>query len=229
MKENKNILVGVIAGTPVDTALGYNFLQQQGFDVVFFAISHSPQEQNDLQQNHVDKLQATCLEEMIRMQELGVEFILIYCSSLSSVLNVCYFREILKISVYTPLDCYSNIANSYTRFGVVAANATGLNGFENAIMNKNKLAKITGMHNINIVREIENEKNPNKIIVDNALFEFVQMIERLQCECIVLACTHFSYIKLELLALTQLPLLDIDSELLKLLRLNDITGDKPGT
>ena len=221
MKIQESKLAGIIAGTSVDTALGQSFLNKQGWDVESFAISPSPQEQNELQQNHAEKLQSICLEEMIHMQNMGVNFILIYCSSLSSVLDIIGFREILKIPIYSPLDYYSNIANNYFQFGVIAANAIGQNGFEIAITKENRQAKVIGMHNINIVREIENAKYPNEIITDNALSDFVEMAEKQRCECLVLACTHFTYIKSGLAALTQLPILDIDSGLEKILITNE--------
>ena len=229
MKNQEGLLAGLIAGTSVDTALGSSFLQKQGWEVESFAISRSPQEQNNLQQNHVEKLQSVCLEEMMRMQDKGVKFILIYCSSLSSVLDMASFREILKTPIYTPLNYYSNIANSFNQFGVIAANAIGLNGFESAIAKENERAEIVGMHNINIVREIENAINPKKIVDDFELYEFIKMAEKQNCECIVLACTHFTYIKPALVVLTQLPVLDIDSGLLRLIKSKNASYNKPGT
>jgi len=229
MKNQENLLAGLIAGTSVDTALGSNFLQKQGWEVESFAISRSAQEQNNLQQNYAEKLQSVCLQEMIRMQAMGVKFILIYCSSLSSVLNINSFHEILKIPIYTPLNYYSTIANNYKQFGVIAANAIGLNGFERLISKENERAEIVGMHNINIVREIERGKDPKEIVDNNVLFKFIQRTEKQNCECIVLACTHFTYIKSALVVLTQLPVLDIDSGLLSLIKSKNAFYSKPGT
>jgi len=211
-------LAGIIAGTLVDTALGANYLKNLGWDVNEFAISQTPQEQNNLQLHFANVLQDVCLNKMIDMQCVGVECIVIYCSSLSSVLNIQALQEKIDIPIYTPFNYYKQIAPKYSQFAAIAANAIGLKGLEATITDNNKSAKVIGLHNINIVRQIELNNNPKQIITNNGLPHFITLVEELNCECIVLACTHFSCIKLALQSCTTLPIFDINSGLLPLLQ-----------
>lgn len=207
-------LAGVIAGTPVDTALGEQYLRELGWDVVSHAISQTPQAQNELQHQQPQLLRKTCLDEISRMKQCGAELVLIFCSSLSSVLNIAALRDSVQLPIYTPLDFYAKIANSYENFAVLAANAIGLKGAEASINAKNKYATLVGLHNISIVRQIEEGVIPEQIIKDNALDAFTLIAEKTHCECIVLACTHLPYIKSAIETLTKLPVLDINTGLL---------------
>jgi len=217
MKLIKSNFAGVIAGTPVDTRLGVNFLHSLNYKTHGFAISPSSMEQDLLQKNSVPELQSLCLSEMKKMESLGVSFIVIYCSSLSSALDINDFRQKLSVPVYTPLDHYLDIANKYNRFSVIAANEIGLAGFESIVIDQNKKAIISGMFCIDIVRKIEADINPKVIVNDSDFIGFIRNSESKGCECLVLACTHFEYIRSEVESLTDMRVIDIDSGLSKII------------
>ena len=47
--EKQQIKIGVIAGTPVDTQMGVDFISQKGFQAIGESTASSPKEQNLLQ------------------------------------------------------------------------------------------------------------------------------------------------------------------------------------
>lgn len=212
-RKTNSILAGVIAGTAYDTNLGARYLEKLGWQVTQFAISDSPEKQSALQHHNVPLLQEICLQKMLDMEKSGVELILIYCSSLSSVLNLSALRSAIRVPICTPLDYYVEIANTFSNFAVMAANARGLTGFECSISKVNPQARIVGFHDINIVRQIEQGKSVNKIIKENGIEYFLSIIESNHCQCLVLACTHYSYLLNEILAKSKLPVLDLETGL----------------
>lgn len=193
------IRAGVIAGTPVDTGFGLDFLKTINIQGLGEYISKTPEEQNNLQVNNKEKLEILCLKKCLKLQGSGARFILIFCNSLSSAINVDKIKSELKIPLFTPFDFYQNIANKFDSFGVVAANATGLLGIEGFINKNNQSAKIINYANLEIVKQIEKGKAPKSIINDYGLADFMHICSTSKVEVLLLGCTHYSYLFKELL------------------------------
>jgi glutamate racemase len=155
-------------------------------------------------------LQQRCRQQIISMAREGAEFVVIYCSSLSSVLDIAALQSDAAIPVITPLDVYQRVAGHYSRIALLAANAAGLRGAETAILRENPRAQVMGLQSIRLVYQIEQGIPAGQIVRDNQLAEFVKMADTADSEVIVLACTHFPCLTPALSALTSLPLVDMN-------------------
>lgn len=207
------VIGGVIAGTPVDTALGVNYLEHLGYRTLSFPAGRSPKEQSFLQQYHPNLLQQLCLRKAQDMAQAGAQFILIYCNSLSATLDLNALRTQLNIPLITPMDVYQTLAMQYQRFAIVAANAIGLLGADTAIMRHNPAAWTLGYQNIEIVRRIEQQKPPEAIIAGSGLREFINIAVIEHADLILLACTHYPCLTPSLQSLSAIPVIDIDMSL----------------
>lgn len=216
-KPKQSHLAGVIAGTPCDTQLGELLLNELGWDVTKTALSDAPQKQSAMQYNDPGLLQAICTEKIEHMQNQGAQFVLLYCSSLSAILDLDAIRKKIAIPVITPFDYYELLIPNYSSFATLAANALGLEGIEKEIRRQNLNAHVIGMHNLKLVSDIENCIDCNTIVEQNQIANFIKIAENTHCECIVLACTHFSEIKTAIQAQTTLSVLDVKTGLKNIL------------
>lgn len=207
------LLAGVIAGTPFDTDLGSNFLQRLGWQVIPFAAGRNPEEQDFLQGQHPEMLQQLIMQQALNLQARGVQFVLLYCNSLSSVLDLDYLQQNLRVPLITPFDTYKDLALHYRRYAVIAANAVGLRGVERTFKRYNTSAFILGYHNIDLVRAIESRIEASDLIASSSLASFIELALAGNTEVIVLACTHFPCLTKDLAAMTSLPVFNIDQGL----------------
>lgn len=192
------IKAGLIGATSVDTAFGLRFLD--GLNVHGFAVvlSRNPEEQNYLQLYRKDELERRCLSRCLAFQKIGVQFILLFCNSLSSAIDIQRIRGKLKIPLFTPFDFYRELAEKFRHFGVVTANSTGLLGIESFMIKHNPEARIIGYANLEIVRQIEEKILPEDIIRNNGLSDFLNICHVSNVEIVLLGCTHYSYLFQEL-------------------------------
>ena len=195
----KKIKAGLIAATPVDTAFGSRFLDTLHVQSFTDVLSRNPQEQNYLQLHGRDELEGRCLEKCLEFQENGVQFIVLFCNSLSSAIDVDRIRRSLRIPLFTPFDFYRELSEKFHHFGVVTANSTGLLGIENFLTKSHPQTKIIGYANLEIVRQIESGISPKNIVRNNGLPDFLNICAVSQVEVLLLGCTHYSYLYQELL------------------------------
>lgn len=196
-------LAGVIAGTHHDTQLGQAFLRRLGWRTLAHATARTPAEQDLLQRRHPHVLQALCLHAVDEMAEQGAAYVVIYCSSLSSVLDLQALRSAIAIPVRTPLESYAEVAKAHARIAVLAANTVGLDGAMAALQAERPDADVYGMHDMALVCALERGETPDQAI-DASLLNFVEHANS-RCEALLLACTHFPVIADYLASLTSLP------------------------
>lgn len=193
-----SLVVGVIAGTPIDTRFGVNFLAGKQIRAVGLSISDTPQEQTELQ-----ALNRAALTELVhvRIGELlaqGVNALMIYCNSLSGALDLDALRARLPVSLITPLDVYAELAGRHRKFGLLAANCQSCANIERLLLEKDGQAKVIGVGNLQIVEDIERGYAPAAILRDHALVELGASLRMSGVEILILACTHFHYFYREL-------------------------------
>lgn len=211
-------LAGLIAGTQGDTELGQNFLHQLGWRTLVCATARTPAEQDLLQRRYPPVLQGLCLHAVNEMAQQGAEQVIIYCSSLSSVLDLQALRGASAIPVRTPLDSYAEIARLHSRIAVLAANALGLAGVTKVLQGERPNVDIQGMHDLGLVCALERGK-PSAQAIEASLRKFLEKAARC-CDAVLLACTHFPLIAEEVAHITDLPVYHVNTWLQRELELS---------
>lgn len=208
MAGTANNLVGVIAGTPVDTEFGRRFLAERGWRTLEYAAAQTPEEQDFLQRRHPQALIASCERAMQDMVAQGASLLVVYCSSLSTVLPLGNLARDLHTKIVSPLDFYRSISAEYQKFALLAANAVGLQGAGQVIRRHNPGALLHGLHDLDLVVRIEKGLSPEKALTSD-VYTFLREAET-HCDVLVLACTHFPYLTATLRAKTALPVRDVN-------------------
>ena len=82
------MLVGVMAGTPVDTQMGVDYIKSKGYEAIGFACSKSAPEQNEMQILHKEELLQIAINGCLDMVAKGATGIYVYCNSLSGAIDM---------------------------------------------------------------------------------------------------------------------------------------------
>lgn len=222
--------VAVIAGTPVDTKMGVDFIQKMNaladeetvlFDPKYCPVSEDCDAQIKFQYLDNDGKRAALNTLFDPEIEEGTIDFFIYCNSLSGAFGFDSYAmsksaETGKdIRIYTPLQVYRTMGNRYGRIGVMAANNLSAHGIEEAFMATNPDIYVVGTGNLAIVSAIEEGISPKVIVQSFGLKEMAKYMKASGAEAIVLGCTHFPYFKEELAEVTDLPLIDPAEEMYK--------------
>jgi glutamate racemase len=208
----------VIAGTPTDTLFGKQFLERiTGQKVKSFAVSKSPDEQNDLQLNNPLKLYEICLKKCLEFEQAGVTTMVIYCNSLSSSINLSQLRSHTQLNIVTPLEVYMNLAGKIKKILLIAANSTGAVVPERIIRNSHPNVDIITIGYLYLVNRIEEFEDPVEIYKNSGLDYLLRFANRCDIDLIILACTHFPYITGELKKYTKINVMDLNQGLKELL------------
>jgi len=216
------IKTAVIAGTPVDTQMGVEYIERKtqeagtepGFLPLYYPVSLDCDEQVKFQYTDDDGKRAIIDVLFDDAIAEGVRDFFIYCNSLSGSFD--FDRYALKksieagedIRIYTPLQAYRSLGREFSRVGVMAANNLSAHAIEEALMASCPDVYAIGTGNMAIVRMIEDGASPEEIVEECGLEEMAKYMEACGAEAIVLGCTHFPYFKEELAERTALPLID---------------------
>jgi len=213
---NRTIKIGVIAGTPVDTQMGVDFVKRQGFEGVGYATASNPEEQNRLQFLEPERLTQKVINIIKYFENQSIYGTMIYCNSLSSAIDIQYIRsEQSKSFIVTPLDVYRNLALNYKKIALWAANGQCLSSIEHIFYEQNPSLDIMGVSMLPVIKAIESGEPPKAIIEK---FNLISMgMERINPECLILGCTHLPYLQEELSKGLTIPIIDPAYEMLKLL------------
>lgn len=216
--------VGVFAGTSVDTQMGVDLLNKRGIETLSFPISKNPQEQTKMQYYSKEKLEEIFIKKARLGIKEGMDKIFIYCNSLSSAIDYKKIEKILSIPIITPLETYKSIDSSYKNVAVFAANGISAYRVDKLILDSRDDISTISIGNLSVVMSIEEKEDP-EIIIDKlnlkGLISYLEGIndERFKVDAIVLACTHFPYLKRTLKKYTKLDIIDpADQMIEKLLK-----------
>lgn len=202
--------IAVMAGTPIDSKLGENLLNSNGYnDVVLVPISNNPVEQTTFQSLNDSEREKIIVEIIEQLKEKNCEVIFVYCNSLSSVVDFDRLSTEHNIKIVTPMQMYRNLGLEYKYLAVMAANSHGLTGVENNLYVSNPSLRVLGLSMLELVKAIEEENSPEKIVKDFNFEVLFNYFEQTKVEAVVLGCTHFPYIKKELEKITNLPIIDV--------------------
>ena len=202
--------IAVMAGTPIDSKLGESLLNSYGYnDVVLVPISNNPVEQTTFQSLNDSEREKIIVEIREQLKEKNCEVIFVYCNSLSSVVDFDRLAIEHNIKIVTPMQMYRNLGLEYKYLAVMAANSHGLTGVENNLYVSNPSLRVLGLSMLELVKAIEEENRPEKIVKDFNFEVLFNYFEQTKVEAVVLGCTHFPYIKKELEKITNLPIIDV--------------------
>lgn len=211
-----SIKIGVIAGTPIDTRMGEDFVIQKGHEAVGIPTASCPEEQNLLQYMHPDILTEKIMSAVKSFETRGITRTMIYCNSLSSAVDMEYLRAQNPNSVIvTPLDIYKSLAIRLSSIMLWAANAQCLASIEKIFYDKNPALEIIGTSMLPVVKAIEEQEVPASIAERFNLRDLCRWAP--DCQALVLGCTHFPYLLSELVKYTEMTIIDPGDEMLKTL------------
>ena len=153
------IKIGVIAGTPVDTQMGVDFVKRQGFEALGYASASSPEEQNRLQFLEPEFLTQKVLDIIGDFESQKIFGTMFYCNSLSAAIDIEHIRRARpKSTVVTPLDVYRNLALKYKKIALWAANGQCLSAIEHIFYEQKPSIDIMGVSMLPVIKAIESGK-----------------------------------------------------------------------
>ena len=213
--------VAVIAGTPEDTQLGVQYLndrneqaQEQIVETFDYPVSASCDEQIKFQYSDYREKRAQLDRIFDDAKSKGVQDFFIYCNSLSGAFDFNRYSIEKQVNIYTPLKVYAHLANRCRkRIGVIAANNLSAYKIEHTIMQENPDLYVLGAGMMQVVSAVEAKHSPKEIVEQCGLIQLLRYFEQNQCECLVLGCTHFPYFKEELKRHTGLQIVDPADEM----------------
>ncbi len=208
--------IAVIAGTPVDTRMGAGLLKKKGAWALGFPVSQTPEEQTIFQTGPQTARERAVGAILDRIRAQGLERVLLYCNSLSATIDARALAEPRGLRIWTPMDVYGEIARTYRRVGVLAANCQGAAGVERAMVNASPEILVLGAANLALVQGVEAGTPPEILVEDCGLETLLRFFEQNGAEAVVLGCTHFPYVKAALQRRTDLPVLDPSERLAEL-------------
>jgi len=210
--------IGVIAGTPVDTQMGIDFLRSRGVEATGIPTAQSSQEQPMLQFMSPGELTQKVSKIICRFNKMDVSKIMIYCNSLSSAINIKKIKYLYpQMQIITPLDVYKKIGKLFDRIAIIAANGQSLSGIEKVFYSINNKLQILGCSMLPVIFAIEEKQQPQEIFNNFGLKYFVKTAEQFNVQTIILGCTHLPYIKEQLQAFTNISITDPSEEMFNML------------
>ena len=213
------IKVVSIAGTPVDTKMGADFLRAKdpSLEVYEFNMSANPIEQTMFQFGSEESKHARMTEVFDELEGRGIRDFFIYCNSLSGAFDFDSFAVERGVRIVTPMQVYRKLAGEYKSIAFNAANLLGAYGIEKAFRDVKPDIDMIGMGHLAIVLDIEAKRTPEEIIERQGLKELDVFFKKAGAEVWVLGCTHFPYLKEALQKVIELPLIDPADEMYELL------------
>jgi glutamate racemase len=210
MADGATPAVAVIAGTPYDSELGAELLRAKGISAVPHAMARTPDEQDARQYQDPAGLAAAFHERLGALRESGTELALLFCNSLSAVVD----SEGAALPVISPVTVYSELKSLRSSLAVTG-NAHAVLGVERAVRSANPDHRMLGVSDPALVRGIESG-DPEVAFDASHLPTTLRLAERLGLEAVVLACTHFTAVLPFVTAACALPVIDVGTRLVEL-------------
>lgn len=208
-------IVGVIAGTPVDTEMGVEFLLEKNLKSLGYPISNNAKDQSKLQLLSKEVLYKEVVKTIEKAKLDGIEIIFVYCNSLSAAVDMIKVSKETNIDIITPFYAYTDFAKSYSKLLVLAANGQSCGKIEGILESNNNNIKIWSISSLPLVEEIETGNADIDIYKKMNLDIVLKWAEANGVEAIILGCTHFPYLTKVLREQTMIPILDPAEKMLE--------------
>ncbi|HEY8889459.1 MAG TPA: aspartate/glutamate racemase family protein [Clostridium sp.] len=205
MNNNK---VAVIAGTPVDTQMGIEFLKLKGIKALGYPVSTCPQEQSRIQILSPFELEKQITNIINKIKNENMCTIMVYCNSISAAVDMDKLSKENNIKIITPFDVYKKIASNYNTIGVMTANNQSSAGIERVMQKMNPDCNVIGMGILPLVVAIENGISAEEIVEKFGLRNVMKFYEVIKIDVLILGCTHFPYLYDELKKYVSFPIID---------------------
>ena len=211
--------IAVMAGTPVDTRMGMEFLQRRdpSLTLLSYPTAKDPWEQYEFQLGPLEERTAAVRALVRDMKAKGARALLVYCNSLSGSLDFEALCAEEEFPVVTPLMVYRRLAAEHDKIGLIAANNQSLVGIERTMLEVNPRCDVLGVSLLPVVRAIEAKTPPEEIVERFGLGHIARFFEQNGVDCMVLGCTHFPYLFGALKARAALPIFNPDDGMYDLL------------
>ncbi|MBQ4410602.1 MAG: glutamate racemase [Firmicutes bacterium] len=211
--------VAVMAGTPVDTKMGADFLaaKDASLEIVSYPLSPDPITQTVWQFSSDENKRARMVQVFDELEAQGIRHFFIYCNSLSGAFDFDSFAVERGVCIVTPFQVYRSLATRYRSIAFNSANLLGAYGIEKAFRDVKPDLDVIGMAHLAIVRDIEAGLAPEKIIERQGLKSLARFFKEAGAEIWLLGCTHFPYIKEAMQPYSELPLIDPADEMYDML------------
>ena len=212
-----NKRIAVIAGTPVDTRMGVDFLNKKDPEItaIYLPLEDNPRACHIFQMKSDAEKHAQMKAHFEKGLGLGAEAFFIYCNSLSASFDFRALAKEMNVICITPLDAYEKLAADYRCCALIAANNQATAGIEKTFTLVNPDCYVIGSGLLFLVEDIERgfrnegpEYTPDAIVQRHSLKELCGFCKENGAECLILGCTHFPYIRKALEAVTDLPVID---------------------
>ena len=217
------MMIAVVAGTPVDTKMGVAIMEKEGYETLSYPMAKTPEDQTQLQYFSQEDLDRAFQDRISQAKEKGAQGVYINCNSLSASLHYQEAEEKIGLPIITPLETYRNLPKDLTSVVVLAANGVSAYSVDEIIRESQPDIKTVCMGNLSIVESIEKEKDSSDIVRDLNLKGLLSYFEGIQdpdyqVDAIILACTHFPYIKEALQKETSIPIIDPKDDMVNRLK-----------
>ena len=211
--------VAVMAGTPVDTKMGADFLlaKDPSLELVSYPLSPDPITQTVWQFSSDENKRTRMVQVFDELEAQGIRDFFIYCNSLSGAFDFDSFAVERGVHIVTPFQVYRNLASRYHSIAFNSANLLGAYGIEKSFRDVKPDLDVIGMAHLAIVRDIEAGLPPEEIIKRQGLKSLAKFFKEAGAEIWLLGCTHFPYIKEAMQPYSELPLIDPADEMYDLL------------
>ena len=207
--------IAELAGTPVDTQMGVEYLAKAGLTGLAFPMASDPRRQTAFQISSQAEKTAAVRAVLETAKGRGCEKVFVYCNSLSGSVDFTPLAVETGMTIVTPLDIYRELAPKYRRLGLIAANAQGLAGIERTLFAANPALDLLGACMLPVVLSIEAGQPPEELVERHRRPELAEWFRLCGMEALVLGCTHFPYFKNALAKRTSLPLIDPAEEMVQ--------------
>lgn len=211
------MVIGVIAGTPVDTKMGVDYIETKGHKTIGRFCSNTAQEQAHMQVFDPEGLTEKFIEICNEMVNMGAQGIFVNCNSLSGAINLKYAKKKITVKVVTPLDIYEGSLKDYNSLSVIASGCKSLASIEGIILKNNPECMIIGAGILPIVVAIETGEKPEKIYNDFKIKSLLESFSSMGSEALVLGCTHFPYMIDSIKKDLTIPIINPSDEMLEIL------------
>lgn len=206
--KSKDRIIGVMAGTYVDTKMGMDFLKSKGLRTLALPLSENPKEQSRLQLLSKIELAKKVKEKILEAKNIGVEIIFLYCNSLSAAIDMDRVSKEEEIYIITPFTFYRKLAEQYSSIFIMAANAQACHRIETIFEENNSSIRLCSLSILSLVEEIEKGTDPGTIFIEFGLNFILEFVKVNRMEALLLGCTHFPYIEDTLIKNTDIEIIN---------------------
>lgn len=213
-----SIKIGVIADTATDTAMGRDYFESKGYEVVMRPVKETSPECGRFFQESPEERAAYVSTLINEVKADGAKMVVIYANSLCAYVDVDRLCAENGIGVVTPFHAYKKLGKAFNKPCVWAATGGALSGIENRLAENDCSTEVYGVSLLPVVEQIEAGLAPAQIVAQSGLKELIHFSEKAGCDCIILGCTHFPYLMRELLPFAGIPVIDPADTMLDMLR-----------